>query len=167
MFAELYRKLFPKKQLQVKSASVQSRHDTMVECLTYCEEMLGKKFSIRAAQVVQVESVVPNILGMIKELQRLNAILSKGNRIGPTDAIFTWRKMTLSDFFIDSNTGNYISQAAYRDFHAQATLFSNLTKEGSIAEYGVHEHNYRALASVTLTIIKICQAIDKAHHMAQ
>lgn len=165
MFADLFKKLFPGKKLEIKDARTKTRHEVMVECLDHCEASLGKRFNVRSAQAVEFETIVPNILEMIKALRRINAVLEKQQSLPPSATLFDFKKITLADFFIDEDTGTYISQESYRTFHTFAREFAELTKEGQSAEWGVHEYNYRALSKVFRGIIQICQAIDQAHNL--
>lgn len=162
MFAEVYNRFFPKKKKMVDNVREKTRHEAMRECLQYSKRMLGKRFSVNVAQVVELTAVTKNIILFNQELMRLNAILREGRVLKPTDAIFNYYELTLEQFFIDEETTSYISQTEYRKFHELATEFTALTLEGSTAEYGPQEHNYRALSKVIRSIIQICQAIDKA-----
>lgn len=162
MLADIYHKLFPKKKIAEENIREKSRHETMTECLEYSKRMLGKRFSVRVSQVVEMETISPNILAFNQELMRLNRILKNNGVLKPADAIFEYRTMTLEKFFIDESIQSYISQSEYRRFHELSTEFTALTLEASKAEYGPLEHNYRALSKVIRSIIQICQAIDKA-----
>ena len=162
MFAELYKKLFPNKQKIVDDVRVKSRHETMTESLEYSRRMLGKRFSPRVAQITNLETITSNILQFNTELRRINRILENEEKLKPGDAIFDYKETTLARFFIDEATNSYINQSEFRTFYELATKFTELTKEGSTAEYGRHEHNYRVLTKVIRSIIQICTAIGDA-----
>ncbi len=162
MFAELYSKFFPKKKAIDGNVREKTRHEAMRDCLAYSKKMLGKRFSVKTAQVVTLTTISSNIILFNQELTRLNQILNGSGVLKATDAIYDQVELTLEQFFIDQETHSYISQTEYRKFHELATEFTQLTLEGSTAEYGPQEHNYRALSKVIRSIIQICQAIDKA-----
>ena len=124
--------------------------------------MLGKRFNVRVAQLTELQTISDNILKFNDELRRLNRILESKSKLKPGDALFDYRETTLADFFVDETTSSYINQSEFRIFHELATKFTELTKEGSTAEYGMHEHNYRVLTKIIRSIIQICTAIGKA-----
>ena len=134
----------------------------MTESLEYSRRMLGKRFSPRVAQLTKLQAVTKNILQFNAELKRINAILEAQQKLKPGDALFDYHDTTLAEFFVDETTSSYINQSEFRNFHELATKFTELTKEGSTAEYGMHEHNYRVLTKVIRSIIQICTAIGEA-----
>lgn len=103
------------------------------------------------AGLVRIETIRPNIVAFTDLLKELNATLRKeGTILTAQRCNFTEATVSVGAFF--QKDGFYIPYSKVLDFQKEAEVFYALTQACQDATVGPHEHNYRMLTRVFVSL---------------
>lgn len=102
------------------------------------------------AGVVYFDCISPDIIHLTRVIKELNATLRKENTINAKRCDFTEASINVSSFFQKDN--HYIAHSKIIDYLKEVEMFYALTEVCQHAEFGVHEHNYRMLTRVFVSL---------------
>ncbi len=109
------------------------------------------------AGVVHFTCISPNIIHLIGVLKEINATLRKESVISAQRCDFTEATVSVNGFFQKDN--HYIPHGKILDYQKEIEVFYALTEACQQAEFGVHEHNYRMLTRVFVSLKNVNTAL--------